>query len=127
MNVRAELTAASPVVWTEIPVRNLAAARDFYERVLGVTMSEVTMGGTPTAVLPYGPGGVSMNLQEGEPSPGTGPVIHFGVEDVEAATARAWEAGGTVLSPVIEIAVGRMCYCADPDGNRFGLFTFAGA
>jgi predicted enzyme related to lactoylglutathione lyase len=127
MNARAVLTAASPVVWTEIPVRDLAAARAFYERVLGVAMEEVTMGGTPTAVLPYGEGGVSMNLQQGEPAAdGKGPVIHFAVPDVPAAVERAWEAGGKVLSPVLDIPIGRMCYCADPDGNRFGVFTFAG-
>jgi predicted enzyme related to lactoylglutathione lyase len=84
------------------------------------------MGGTPTAILPYGEGGISMNLQPGKPAAeGTGPVIFFGVSDIEAASARAAAAGGKVLSPVIDIPVGRMCYCADPDGNSFGTFRFA--
>ena len=125
---RAEATAASPVVWTEIPVRNLDAAARFYGAVLGVTLTEQQMGPDRTYVLPYGEGGVSMNLQEGPPAaPGTGPVVHFAVDEVEAAAARAATAGGQALSPVIEIPVGRMAYCADPDGNRFGVFTFKAA
>ena len=125
---RAEATAASPVVWTEIPVRDLDAAARFYGAVLGVALTEQQMGPARTFVLPYGAGGVSMNLQEGAPAaPGTGPVVHFAVTDVAAAAARAAEAGGTAASPVIEIPVGRMVYCTDPDGNRFGVFTFKAA
>ena len=37
---RAEATAASPVVWTEIPVRDLDAAARFYGAVLGVALTE---------------------------------------------------------------------------------------
>lgn len=122
---RADATAASPVVWTEIRVRDVDAAARFYGAALGVTLTEQQMGPERTFVLPYGGGGVSMNLQEGEPAPaGSGPVVHFAVDDPEKASERVAAAGGKALSPAIDIPVGRMVYCADPEGNSFGVFSF---
>lgn len=112
-----------PVAWTEIPVRDLDAAARFYSAALGVELYEQQMGPDRTFVVPYGgETGISMNLQEGEPASGNGPVVHFTVPDADAAAERAKAAGGTLLSPAIEIPPGRFFYVADPDGNKIGLF-----
>ena len=36
---------------------------------------------------------------------------------------RVTDNGGKVVSPVITIPAGSFAYCADPDGNSFGLFV----
>ena len=38
---------------------------------------------------------------------------------------RVKQAGGTVVSPIIQIPPGRFFYATDPDGNSIGLFEVA--
>jgi hypothetical protein len=69
--------------------------------------------------------GVSGHLYPGTPSE-NGPTIHLVVPDtLEAARSRLTAAGGTAISPDIEIPAGRFFYARDPDGNSIGLFQMA--
>lgn len=114
------------VVWTEIPVTNLAAAQRFYETLLETEMTLNTAEGfamvdfKPTGAKP----GVAGHLYLGTPAPrGSGPTVHLAVMGtVEAALERCLAAGGTVKSPVITIPPGRFAKVEDPDGNSIGLF-----
>lgn len=116
------------VVWTEIPVTDMARAMDFYNAVFdyGLTLDET--GPNPMAVLPTADGkGVAGHLYPGTPAAeGRGPTVHLTVPDtLEAAVARVEPAGGKVLSPAIPIPVGRFVYITDPDGNSVGLFQYS--
>lgn len=118
-------TPANPVVWTEIPVRDLTAAQVFYEAVTGLTMNRSTADGFDMVDFKAaGQSGVAGHLYIGTPSAnGTGPTIHLAIPDkVEAALERTRAAGGTVASPVITIPPGRFAKIVDPDGNSIGLF-----
>lgn len=109
------------IVWTEIPVTDLAAAGRFYETVFGMTLSPFDMG--PVATLVFGADGIGGNLYAGEPGQGRGPALHIAVADtVEAAAARCTAAGGALIGPVVDIPEGRFQMATDPDGNRLGLF-----
>ncbi|MBT9384022.1 VOC family protein [Pseudooceanicola sp. CBS1P-1] len=109
------------VIWTEIPVRHLETAIDFYNAVFHWNTSPMMMG--PDRVAPFGQGGVGGDLVEGPVGNGTGNVIHLMVPDaLEAALARAEAAGARIDGPVIEIPPGRYRMIRDPDGNRIGLF-----
>ena len=114
------------VVWTEIPVTDLAAAQTFYETVLDTRMQLNTSGPAPMVDFKTdsAANGVAGHLLQGTPAPrGTGPTIHLAIPGrVEDAMARCQAAGGTVTSPVIKIPPGRFAYAQDPDGNRIGLF-----
>lgn len=118
-------TPANPVVWTEIPVRDLTAAQTFYETVTGMQMNRCTMDGFEMVDFKAaGQSGVAGHLYVGEPGQnGKGPTIHLAIPDkVEAALDRTRAAGGTVASPVITIPPGRFAKVIDPDGNSIGLF-----
>lgn len=118
-------TPANPVVWTEIPVRDLTAAQVFYEAVTGLTMNRSTADGFEMVDFKGATqSGVAGHLYIGTPSAnGTGPTIHLAIPDkVEAALERTRAAGGTVASPVITIPPGRFAKIVDPDGNSIGLF-----
>ncbi len=53
--------------------------------------------------------------------------VYFEVADVDAATARAAELGGQVLSPPMTIAdVARFSTLADPSGGAFAVMKFEG-
>ena len=108
------------VVWTELPVRDVAKAAAFYDAVLGTKTSVDTSGPMPTANVGDFVDGVGCSLFEG--TPGAATLAHFAVTDLEAASARLTKAGGTVEGAPVEIPPGRFFYAADPDGNRLGLF-----
>lgn len=122
------MTPRNPVVWSEIPVTEMARAIRFYNTVLKTEMREENGGPNPMAMFPaQDRDGISGHLYPGKPAArGTGPTIHLAVPDtVEAAMERLTGAGGEVVSPVIEIPAGRFAYCLDPDGNSIGLFESA--
>lgn len=113
--------------WTEIPVSDLDAGIAFYAAVTGMALDRQEMGPNPTAVFRTEPPmqAAGCHLYPGTPAgDGTGPTIHLPVSGpLEEAMARVAPAGGTVVSPAIEIPAGRFAYITDPDGNSIGLFA----
>ncbi len=112
------------VVWTEIPVSDMARAKAFYAAVVGNDLTDQE-GPNPMAVFASkNQAAVSGHIYPGKPAaPGTGPTVHLAVEAVEPAMERVTANGGQVLSPIIDIPAGRFAYCLDPDGNSFGVFS----
>ena len=119
------------LVWAEIPVSDLEAARRFYGSVLKSELTINHNGPNPMVDLPIADmaSGVSAHLYPGKPAPqGVGPTVHLLAPDTLEATAdRVVEAGGKVLSPAIEIPVGAFIYTLDPDGNSIGWFRYNAA
>ncbi len=116
---------ANAAVWFEYPVTDLDRSIAFFNAVLDAEITRDDTGPNPMGMFPTEPGGVGGHLYPGKPAArGTGPTVHLQSPDsVEAALERVTANGGTVVSPVIEIPVGRFAYCEDPDGNSFGVFT----
>lgn len=112
------------VVWSEIPVTDMAKAMEFYSAVFGYQLTLDDTGPNPMAVLGNMMSGVGGHLYPGKPATdGQGPTIHLAVNGkVEDAAERVTKAGGTVLSPAIDIPPGRFIYAQDLDGNSLGLF-----
>ena len=52
--------------------------------------------------------------------------LDFVVQDIDAAVARAKEAGATLEQPVQDHPYGRLAVLADPFGNGFCLLEFTG-
>ena len=135
MTVQADMTTdAKPfnppvnvAVWFEIPVTDMDKAKAFYAQVLMGSFTDSNDGPNPMAFFAYDQagGGVSGHLYPGKPAAdGSGPTIHLAVpDDVKLAMERVVPAGGTIVSPIIEIPSGRFVYCLDPDGNSIGLFS----
>jgi catechol 2,3-dioxygenase-like lactoylglutathione lyase family enzyme len=99
------------------PVGDLAAARDWYRRVLGVDpyfdepfYAGFNVGGFELGLVPDG-------------HPGTaGPQPLWGVADAAGALARLLELGARPLDAVAEVGEGiKVAAVLDPFGNRFGF------
>ena len=119
-------TPENMVVWAEIPVTDMARSIAFYASVLNTELTLDDSGPNPMAILPTADKmGVAGHLYPGKPAPeGTGPTIHLACPDaLSAARERVEQAGGKVMSGVMEIPDGLFFYCLDPDGNSIGLFT----
>ncbi|MEM0900491.1 MAG: VOC family protein [Pseudomonadota bacterium] len=115
--------------WYEIPVRDLAKGQAFYEAVLDIKMiyeqNEVLPNPMVWFADPKTPGSLG-HLYPGKPADtGNGPTIHLlATEPLEKVIERVEPAGGEVVSPIIDIPIGRFVYITDPDGNSIGLFNF---
>lgn len=106
--------------WHELHTREYATAVDFYRSVLG--WETKVLGDTPefryTQAMADGEpfAGVmdsSAFLPEGLPAMW---LLYLGVDDVDAACAKAVELGGTVTEPATDTPFGRLAQLADPTG-----------
>ena len=108
-----------PLDYTEISVRDLAVARAFYAAAFDW---EFNAYGDAYAGIrtPDGSGEVG-GLGLGEPGPG-GVLALVRSGDLGASLGAVEAAGGTVVDPPYDYPGGRRFVCADPDGNRIGVY-----
>lgn len=118
----------NPVVWFEIPVKNLDRATKFYAAAFDWVFDHQEMGPMKLAMLPgnmqqYGTCGALVLAPGYEPAQ-TGTLVYIACEDVAAQIARVEKAGGTVLVPRTSIGQwGFIAHFADPEGNRVGIHS----
>jgi len=114
--------------WFEIPVTDLARAKEFYGRVLQAELREHTMNGSHMAVLPYQNGGVGGALITGEPYvPSTqGTLVYLNAgDDLDGALSRVEAAGGKVVMGATHLSdeIGSVAFFLDTEGNRMALHS----
>jgi uncharacterized protein len=111
--------------WFELHTRDYAAAISFYRDVF--RWDTAVVSDTPEfryTTLAHGDewlAGVmdaSAMLPEGVPSHWS---VYFGVDDTDAALARAVELGGSVVLPAEDTPYGRLAGATDPTGAQFKL------
>ena len=124
MGERTEYEPGTPC-WIDLSTPDQDAAADFYGALFGWTVEEgespEETGGYRVATKDgHAVGGVMKTMQEGQPPAW---MTYMSVEDVDATTERAREAGGSVLAePMSVLDFGRMAVIADPTGAVFGLW-----
>ena len=114
------------VVWAEIPVSDMAKSKAFYAAVVGNELVDEENSPNPMSNLPCKDfmSGVAGHIYPGKSAGnGAGNTLHLAAAGkIEEAMARVKQAGGQVVSPVIEIPAGKFAYCLDLDGNSIGIF-----
>ena len=114
--------------WFEIPVKNFARAKKFYEALLGSPIMEM-----PHPVYKYGilPGdmqnGITGGIVEGEgfePSM-KGPLVYLnGGDDLALPLSKVEKEGGKILLPKTSIGGnGFMAHIVDTEGNKIALHS----
>lgn len=99
--------------YVELPVRDVAAAKSFYEAAFGWTMT--AFGPTYAATLT---GDTDVGLQ-GDPAEATkAPLPVIEVDDLESALSAVEQAGGTLTRPIFAFPGGRRFQFLDPSGNE---------
>jgi uncharacterized protein len=118
----------NPVGWFEIYVQDMTRARAFYEAVLGVTLTPLSvdtleMWAFPMDVAAPGASG-SLVRAPGVPSGGNSTMIYFSCADCAVEAGRVEAAGGRLERPKMSIGqYGFIAMAYDPDGNLFGLHS----
>jgi predicted enzyme related to lactoylglutathione lyase len=114
--------------WFEIPAKDFARAKKFYETILGGTVNEMPHPQFKYGMLPgYTEDGVGGGLVQGEgyvPSAGGTIVYLNGKEDLNIALSKVEKAGGKVLLPKTSIGPnGFMAHFLDTEGNKVALHS----
>jgi uncharacterized protein len=108
---------AGKIVHFELPAADAGRAKAFWGGLMGYEFRDME-------------GPVEYHMFDGEPagaiypseSPGSGPIVYFGVADIDAAVERARELGGQAEDKQPIPHVGWFAHCRDTEGNNFSLF-----
>ena len=105
--------------YVELPVRDVATAKAFYERAFGWALTE--FGPTYAATLT---GDTDIGLQ-GDPAEATrAPLAVIAVDDLEAALDAVTLAGGMIVRPIFAFPGGRRFQFLDPSGNEIACAQY---
>lgn len=115
--------------WFEIPVKNYARAKAFYETILDVTITDMPNPSMKYGMIPatMDKGSVGGGLVEGEgfePSM-NGSIIYLNCQpDLNVALSKVEAAGGKIIFPKTSIGGnGFMAHVVDTEGNKVGLHS----
>lgn len=99
--------------YVELPVRDVATAKAFYEAAFGWAMTE--FGPTYAATLT---GDTDVGLQGDAAEATRTPLAVIEVENLEAALDAVTQAGGMIVRPIFAFPGGRRFQFLDPSGNE---------
>jgi uncharacterized protein len=102
--------------YIELPAADLAAAKQFYARAFGWSLTD------------YGPdyactttGDVDIGLQGDAVEAPRAPLPVIDVDDLEAALAAVTAAGANIVKPIFAFPGGRRFHFLDPNGNELAV------
>ncbi|MGA2837395.1 MAG: VOC family protein [Acidimicrobiales bacterium] len=117
---------AGSFTWNELSTRDLPVATAFYTEVFGWEPGSVDMGGTSYTEWKLGDRTIAGMMAMPDMVPADVPahwLVYFGVDDTDAAVAKAAGLGATTLVPPTDIPPGRFAVLADPDGATFAVIA----
>ena len=123
---------ANPIVWVDIPVKNLNRAMRFYSAVLDLTLKKEEFPTLSIGLVPQGPGEVGVCLfpySEEDHQPSLhGPLIYLNCEGrLAEALEEVDNCGGRILKGRHSIGgMGWRAIVVDPEGNRIALHSREG-
>jgi len=122
----------NPVGWFEIYVDDIPRAKQFYEAVFNIQLSELTppsegdslqMWAFPSDMQVYGASGALVKMS-GIAAGGNSTLIYFSCEDCADEAARIGEAGGKIHEAKTSIGeYGFIVLAFDTEGNMIGLHS----
>ena len=112
--------------WIDMTVDNATEMRDFYAAVVGLKPEDVSMGDYSDYSMTMPASGEAVagvcHARGSNADQPPGWLIYFVVEDVEASAAACTSNGGKVVVEPRDLAGGRFCVIADPNGATAALY-----
>jgi predicted enzyme related to lactoylglutathione lyase len=103
--------------YVELPVRDVGAAKVFYQQAFGWSLTE--FGPTYAATMT---GDTDIGLQGDPDEVSKAPLPGIEVEDVDSAFEAVKAAGAEITRPVFAFPGGRRFQFLDPSGNEIACF-----
>ncbi len=118
------VNAPGALSWNDLATPDLDASARFYSELFGWVVEPVEDSEMPYRTIKTAAGGLNGGMRHLTP-PGTPPhwLVYFGIDDLEAGTAKVSELGGTQVFGPIEIGPGRIAVVSDPQGAAFALYA----
>jgi predicted enzyme related to lactoylglutathione lyase len=118
----------NPVGWFEIYVQDMNRAKQFYDTVLGITLSKLNAGDLEMWSFPGDPHGAgstgALVHMPGFPSGGNSVLVYFSCADCAVEGSRVSGAGGRIMKDKFSIGqYGFVVLAYDTEGNMFGLHS----
>jgi predicted enzyme related to lactoylglutathione lyase len=116
----------NPVIYFEIPVRDMDRAISFYSKTFDMTFERKEIDGNEMALFPYQPSGEGATgaLAKGdsyEPSL-KGTRVYFSTQDIDATLRNAISSGGRLIYPKTDTGdYGYVAEFEDSEGNCIAL------
>jgi uncharacterized protein len=107
------------IVHFELPSSDTNRAKGFYSGVFGWTFAD--MEGSFEYLMTEGEEPVGAIYQDND-NPGSGPVVYFATDDIDATLASVREQGGSAEEKQPIPTIGWFVRCKDTEGNPFSLF-----
>jgi uncharacterized protein len=116
------VNAPGALVWNELAAADLDGSSAFYSGLFGWSIAPFP--DSPQLYLTIRNGERSNGGMREATPPGVPPhwLVYFGVDDLDAATERVRELGGSVHAGPIDIQMARIAIVADPQGALFALY-----
>ena len=119
--------ARGTIAWTDLTVGDAPALRDFYASVVGWGFTPAPMSGGYEDYVMTAPGsgtGVAgvCHARGGNADVPPQWLMYVIVDDVDAAAARAVDAGGAIVTAPRPLSGGRFCVVRDPAGAVLALY-----
>lgn len=120
---------ANAFVHVELNSNNVAKARDFYRQLFDWKLEDMPMGPDATyTVIKTGDDKTGGGMFQNPIGGGSAWLVYVAVDDIEAATAKAKQLGGTVNQDVTEVPdMGRFTIITDPSGATIALWQATAA
>lgn len=122
----------NPIVWVDIPVKNLSRAMRFYSAVLDLTLKKEEFTTLSIGLVPQGTGEVGVcffpfSEEDHQPSM-HGPLIYLNCEGrLAEALEEVDRCGGRIVKGRHSIGgMGWRAIVVDPEGNRIALHSREG-
>lgn len=109
------------IAFTMYPVKNMARARKFYEKGLGLKLTKNFGSGKWIEYHVKNGAFVITTMTPITPSAKAGGSLAFEVKDVDAALKKLKAVKAVVKVPPFDTPVCRMAYVLDSEGNALGL------
>jgi uncharacterized protein len=105
--------------YVELPVRDIGAAKSFYEEVFGWSLTE--FGPTYASTLT---GDTDIGLQGDAAEATRAPLPVIQVDDLEAVFEAVSRAGAEIVRPIFAFPGGRRFQFVDPSGNELACAKY---
>ncbi|MFA8341462.1 MAG: VOC family protein [Rhodothermaceae bacterium] len=116
------------VNWFEIPVKDMARAKDFYKSLFGFDLADMEMPNMQLASFPMIQGGEfatgALVKAEGYEPNTTGTTVYFTCENLSEQLEAVEKLGGKICTPKTSIGeYGFIAHIIDSEGNRVALHS----
>jgi hypothetical protein len=109
---------AGEIVHIELPAKDGDRATAFYTALFGWEFQDSGMPGIDYRMFQGQPGGAVYTADNA----GSGPIVYFGTDDIDASIAKVRELGGEAEDKQPIPGVGWFTACKDPEGNSWSFF-----